>query len=1211
MLNKARHSLVVGYNVALLIVYAILPWGRHSIRKAAALEIASLQCRNERYALYRYDRRRSILGHIDRHRKIYVGAIFLATAGTALWPSVNPWKPAPIFDVAPEDPLNISDFHAISATVQATVLALIIPLAVVLHEFVLTGKKLAENTTRFFMEETRVVLITLSSALYLIWVVGFEAVSVLAGIELPPLAGAIEVVWLVFNLIVICAFMQQVYVLLHRPNFEAAIRRQTFLEIFPAELRSDLAIYKFMGLGWQDKTDDTFGSEPEISMWRRDGGQVQAQVTVPTRSELVDVNSRVLLQLFKVWRLQQRKIPGRKNRHHDVPQLWVSPHLGQRYDGVVDVVTTEHSKDLGAAERWAASRAFDFRPALQDTPVSDTSEILAALMTNAIADLREGDSRAFQKNLESVADFYGELLSLAETVDLNGDPINYALLEKGLGVRVFTRWGRSFHTAFEEVLRLAEQDRLAFSAIAHVGGELLDSVLALPSKATLEEVVTTQGVLVFRLSDWWSLQADEQGLEHGAQKGVILKQPKRDLYLDRLRTFVGSWTSLLNYRLSPKAKASTTWSELGKLFSGFRQHLLLTADFALQACLRGDRDGAEHWVDELLRWNSGIDDRDGRYAFWNPVQRALLSQPLIEMEWSSVSSLLTRYGEPNQAITEDAVFRHVLLNLWRDTCVLALDFLLQWSLRAAPPGESNTLEAAKRMMRGGLSSDGERSRGGAFLTDMGDYLGYFVRSHVRQPGTTASYRAALESIADRFDYHTSNPMIPGRSYIRSGTSIDAVSIAELVLAASRCNGDEDVITTAIGRFKPLLKDLTAAERLKSAADSAVAEIEGIDPAEFAGVYAVVTGTADANLEGEELKYRLDALGGFLSKLSAAAGTHRTDAIRTLEISNERLHAIAMASSSSPFSRESSQFPLAAFKSVTWTDAALAKAHFRVGNFSKLDLVELDDTAGHSLGTDWGEYLSTGVAENLLGAVYDDARTNDLIVRTDFATEQDFADELIRGSRAISAQGDSPLLVVPSFGEIEFLDRWRRSSWLKESSLPAGVAIESRQMPYPGPYVFHVNDTPVYEFDLASGEMLLFPKELLAEVSFHWFQTAFPIEVSFEPNEKSPDRGTLTLEWQRQVHLDKERRMQVFACRPKQARKHATPAAANKVAALAPAKKDPTSEVAKRGRKKPAEDSGHPNRPDHTKCAVSGARACDRLRLPRWMEFYRNQPLPTF
>ncbi|MQX25503.1 hypothetical protein GHJ84_32170 [Sinorhizobium meliloti] len=143
----------------------------------------------------------------------------------------------PHFDIAPEDPLNISDFHAISATVQATVLALIIPLAVVLHEFVLTGKKLAENTTRFFMAETRVVLITLSSALYLIWVVAFEAASVLAGIELPPLAGAIEVVWLVFNLIVICAFMQQVYVLLHRPNFEAAIRRQTFLEIFPARYR--------------------------------------------------------------------------------------------------------------------------------------------------------------------------------------------------------------------------------------------------------------------------------------------------------------------------------------------------------------------------------------------------------------------------------------------------------------------------------------------------------------------------------------------------------------------------------------------------------------------------------------------------------------------------------------------------------------------------------------------------------------------------------------------------------------------------------------------------------------------------------------------------------------------------------------------------------------------------------------------------------------
>ncbi|MFC3165847.1 hypothetical protein [Ciceribacter thiooxidans] len=1169
MLNKARHALVIGYNVALLIVYAILPWGRHSIRGAAALEIASLQRKNKRYALYRYGRWRSILGHIDRHRKIYVIVIFLATAGTAFWPYVNPWKVASTFDVSPEDPLDISDFHAISATVQATVLALIIPLAVVLHEFVLSGKKLAENTARFFMEETRVVLITLSSALYLIWVVGYEAVSVLAGIELPPLAGAIEVVWLVFNLIVICAFMQQVYVLLHRPNFEAAIRRQTFLDIFPGELRSDLAIYKFMGLGWQDKTDDTFGSEPEISMWRHDGGKVQAQVTVPTRSELVDVNSRVLLQLFKVWRLQQPKFRGRKNRHRDVPHLWVSPHLGQWYEGVVDVVTIEHGKDLSTAERWAVSRAFDFRPALQDTPISDTSEILAALITNAIADLRGGDSRTFQKNLESVADLYGELLSLAETVDLNGEPINYALLEKGLGVRVFTRWTRSFHTAFEEVLRIAEQDRVAFSAIAHIGGGLLDSVLALPSKATLDEVITTQGVLVFRLSDWWSLQADEQGLEHGAQQGAILKQPKRDLYLDHLRTFVGSWTSLLNYRLSPKAKASTTWTELGKLFPGFHQHLLLTADFALQASIRGDRDGVEHWVDELLRWNSGIDDRGGRHAFWNPVQRALLSRPLLEMDWPSVSSLLAEHGEPNEAITEDAVFRHVLLNLWRDTCVLALDFLLQWSLHAAPPGESSTLEAAKRMMRGGRSSDGERSRGGAFMTDMGDYLGYFVRSHIRQPRAKASYRSTLESIADRFDSHTSNPMIPGRSYVRSGASIDVVSIAELVFAASRCNGDDDVIAAAIARFEPFLKDLNAVERLKNAAGSAVAEIEGIDPAKVAGVFAVVTETPDAKIEGE-LKYRLDALRKLLSRLSAEADTHRTDLIRTLEISNERLRAIARASSISPFSKENSQFPLAPFKSLSWTEDTLTKARFRVGNFSKLDLVELDDTTGHSSDTDWGEYLSPGVAENLLGAIYDSARTIDLIVRTDFATEQDFVDQFLRSSRAISAEGDSPLLVVPSFGEIEFLEKWRRSSWLKESSLPSGVAIEIREKPYPGPYVFHVNDTPVYEFDLASSEVWLFPKEILTEVSFHRYPNALPIEVSYEPSEKFPDRGTLTLEWQRQVNLDRHRRMHVFAGHPKQARQDPAPPPTKNDPAPAAGEKDVAPKPAKRGRKKAAE-----------------------------------------
>lgn len=189
MLDHIKNLSRLAKEYAVLAVYLAFPRRDQFLRRMAESEIGRLMMNNPGFASHRKSRVDKIGRWLDDHWSV-IGVAFAVTAASAALAIFQTSGPAGQIDIGPESPVDISNFHSITTTVQVTVLALIIPLAVVLHEFVLTGRRLTKNAISFFLKGSKVTLITVSSVAYLAWVVIFEAASPYLGIELHPLAAA-------------------------------------------------------------------------------------------------------------------------------------------------------------------------------------------------------------------------------------------------------------------------------------------------------------------------------------------------------------------------------------------------------------------------------------------------------------------------------------------------------------------------------------------------------------------------------------------------------------------------------------------------------------------------------------------------------------------------------------------------------------------------------------------------------------------------------------------------------------------------------------------------------------------------------------------------------------------------------------------------------------------------------------------------------------
>ena len=265
LLSKLR-SIVRAITLALIILWALFaPSPEKTVRKKAAHEIKKLQKQNKEFQKFRQSLSYKFVSTLDDHQVAFV--VVLVILLTLPWVIVNLpwgldvpefseewyWQIKRFFKASKEG----DNYHSVMSTIQATVMSLIIPISIALHEFVLKDKKLKEDMINFILKEARVRLITVSAIAFLIWVGIVECLKVWdKDLLLSGWTMVVECAWFTTNLILIAYFMFITLKLLNRHFFDEAISRFIANELYPQEVKGYLERNIYFNLSRRKEDSD-------------------------------------------------------------------------------------------------------------------------------------------------------------------------------------------------------------------------------------------------------------------------------------------------------------------------------------------------------------------------------------------------------------------------------------------------------------------------------------------------------------------------------------------------------------------------------------------------------------------------------------------------------------------------------------------------------------------------------------------------------------------------------------------------------------------------------------------------------------------------------------------------------------------------------------------------------------------------------------------
>lgn len=251
--------------LSIVFIY-LTPKSYKSIKILADKELSNLKKRNPSFQNYKYKWIYRAINYVDAHiYLILISLVLLLLVPIILinneftdiyvpyWGKFN----LPNF-ILYSSKINTDNLHSIMATIQATVFALIIPIAVAIHEFVLKDNKLKEEMINFILEETKVKLITMSSLSFLIWLAIIEVIKVVSnGFVASNLSLIIEVFWLTLNLALIAYFTFTTLNLVNRSFFDNALRQFIATKIYPSELKTYLKRNMYLNLANNENHNDS------------------------------------------------------------------------------------------------------------------------------------------------------------------------------------------------------------------------------------------------------------------------------------------------------------------------------------------------------------------------------------------------------------------------------------------------------------------------------------------------------------------------------------------------------------------------------------------------------------------------------------------------------------------------------------------------------------------------------------------------------------------------------------------------------------------------------------------------------------------------------------------------------------------------------------------------------------------------------------------
>ncbi|GEM_PF-5668246 len=228
-----------------------LPFFKKSkISTMATKEISELKAANQIFRKYRYGKSHVFTNWLDTYKTAVLTALLVTFLIPSILLNIIPTNMCSIFlgyfqTDSPEAFLRIgkvSSLNGVIATIQATMFALIIPMAVALHQFTLQqGEHLKQEVLNFIVKSCRVELVTFSSLALLVAITVTEGMQIWSNdINISFYTILLIILWFLVNLYLILYFMITSLRLINPYERNAAMRNFIVNEIYPKELKSYL-----------------------------------------------------------------------------------------------------------------------------------------------------------------------------------------------------------------------------------------------------------------------------------------------------------------------------------------------------------------------------------------------------------------------------------------------------------------------------------------------------------------------------------------------------------------------------------------------------------------------------------------------------------------------------------------------------------------------------------------------------------------------------------------------------------------------------------------------------------------------------------------------------------------------------------------------------------------------------------------------------------
>jgi hypothetical protein len=1022
--------------------------------------------------------------------------------------------------------------------VQATIAALVYPFIIAFVALLLDRRPSSKAFLQIYLVDSGGLAAGLSS-LFLVLSMAVQYVM-LSTYSLGQAVTwvAVDSVWFVYNVILTIRFLFRTVEFL-RPDFQMEIVKRYAANVaLPREIGNLLRFQFFANAQKNGRIpgpgylDDASEGQPQVLM-RSFGfnmGEVSVERYLREQSRLTNVLYWPLRLAVTGWLKKARKPQaGQVSASPNKPKspLLILPLLpGGTYEAEIVLARIDGGAKLSPWQRVLVRMSFWFTPLRLERRHVSSAEILSDLETDARVSAGNGDVAVFEEAYGRVTEMHETLLgaSLAKADD--GSVGSWALIPNVLKFPdrpVHEDWANTYRSLFDAAASLLPKETRPIRRLCHIVQHLDGPELQRSPVKIRERVLLLPTQLMYSLGNWWSQRLEEQGvLQHGPNEMALLRPPLQGAYEETFLHFVGGWDSARQVLAKfPNRDHKFIWENAKDLLKLNVTHINQTCLMLLAAVARGDQAAAEWFADVISKWG-------GNASSYDQVPSVLyrksdfITIEGVSQEWGVVEQSLGLDDNDRRFIGQDksGLQRHVCLaglrNYWRDIRLLTLEILLSWAARE----ESKLGERSLAVYVATGLLTGRQWRGGGQTKEPLSELttSNYLTAKARQYGADSSYRqgyvAQLDSFVESAKDILRPDMVPGRVYSYSGADDveslqDAQLITFVILSVAEWRPGESlrrqlaIWTSSNFQSTELLKHRAEAmkQRLDEVKDALSPEL----------VDRLISHTGKTHTRPDGIARTRNALDALLNEIAGL----QSDAVANAQVSPQRLKEIEEAASEQGFSKDTGEFPLQLFSSITSDDApqepfTLIISKLRKGELTDIEMAQRAVNERES----YAEAVANHVGALLLSDVIQKSEVRDILAH-DATT---YWSALKEEAKALKELGLTPVLILDNSTRPDWVWEWEYPSQDGAYPRPLDLVIRHEEGRGDG-YVADFNDIEVFSGTIVPGASLLIGREAFSSVTFKKYRDNVFVKADVSEVTGSKTLVDLRLTFERHVRVE--------------------------------------------------------------------------------------------